>query len=123
MRLANLNLSLYNDTVVKIRLEKNLEIPYAYGDLIALIKYDESLKAYVMNHPYDCKKMYCIAGVAAFDPNDVLSIAQANENESITWVNEYMRFHHSIIMEKGCDACELDDVKKYLPTVNLTFKD
>ena len=43
---ANLhfNLSLYKDKVVKITLEKNKEIPYVYGYLIALLKYDNTIK-------------------------------------------------------------------------------
>lgn len=122
MKQTNLNLSLYNDKVVKIKLEKNTEIPYVYGELIALIQYDDILKAYVMNHPYDIKRKMCIAGDAAFAPCDVLSIVPANEEESTTWVNAYMEFHDSIVKEKGYDFCKLDDVNKYLPTVNLSFK-
>jgi len=107
---ANLyfNLSLYKDKVVKITLEKNKEIPYVYGYLIALLKYDEGMKTYVLSHPCDTKTKEILAGQAAFDPVDVKSISDVNEDELSEWYSKYYAFHKSIIKEKGYDTCEVD---------------
>ena len=107
---ANLhfNLALYKDKVVKITLEKNTEIPYVYGYLIALLKYDEGMKNYILSHPYDTKTKEILAGQAAFDPVDVKSIFEVNKDELIEWYSKYYAFHKSIIKEKSYDTCEVD---------------
>lgn len=107
---ANLhfNLSLYKDKVIKITLEKNKEIPYVYGYLIALLKYDEGMKTYILSHPYDTKTEEILAGQAGFDPVDVKSIFEVNNDELIEWYSKYYAFHKSIIKEKGYDTCEAD---------------
>ena len=107
---ANLhfNLSLYKDKVVKIILEKNKEIPYVYGYLIALLKYDEGMKTYVLSHPYDTKAKNILAGLAAFDPADIKSISDVSKEEFIEWEKKYVGFRNSVIKEKGYDTCEVD---------------
>ena len=102
------NLSLYKDKVVKLTLEKNKEIPYVYGYLIALLKYDEGMKAYILSHPYDTKTKEILAGQAAFDPIDVKSIFEVSKDELLEWYLTYYAFHKSIIKEKGYDTCEVD---------------
>ena len=107
---ANLhfNLSLYKDKVVKITLEKNKEIPYVYGYLIALLKYDNTIKSYILSHPYDTKTKEILAGQAAFDPVDVKSISDASKEEFLEWEKKYTVFRNSVIKEKGYDTCEVD---------------
>ena len=107
---ANLhfNLSLYKDKVVKITLEKNKEIPYVYGYLIALLKYDNIVKSYILSHPYDIKTKEILAGESAFDPIDVKSIFEVSKDELIEWYSKYYTFHKSIIKETGYDTCEVD---------------
>ena len=107
---ANLhfNLSLYKDKVVKITLEKNKEIPYVYGYLIALLKYDEGMKTYILSHPYDTKTKEILAGQAAFDPTDIKSISDVSKEEFLEWEKKYVVFRNSVIKEKGYDTCEVD---------------
>ena len=105
---SHFNLSLYKDKVVKITLEKNKEIPYVYGYLIALLKYDEGMKTYILSHPYDTKTKEILAGQAAFDPVDVKSIFEVSKDELLEWYLKYYAFHKSIIKEKGYDTCEVD---------------
>lgn len=107
---ANLhfNLSLYKDKVVKITLEKNKEIPYVYGHLIALLKYDNTIKSYILSHPYDTKTKEILAGQAAFDPVDIKSISDASKEEFLEWEKKYTVFRNSVIKEKGYDTCEVD---------------
>ena len=107
---ANLhfNLSLYKDKVVKITLEKNKEIPYVYGYLIALLKYDEGMKTYVLSHPYDTKTKEILAGQAAFDPHDIKSISEVSKEEFLEWEKKYVVFRNFVIKEKGYDTCEVD---------------
>ena len=105
---SHFNLSLYKDKVVKITLEKNKEIPYVYGYLIALLKYDDGLKAYILSHPYDTKTKEILAGQAAFDPVDVKSISEVSKEEFLEWEKKYVVFRNSVIKEKGYDTCEVD---------------
>lgn len=107
---ANLhfNLSLYKDKVIKITLEKNKEIPYIYGYLIVLLKYDEGMKTYILSHPYDTKTKEILTGQAAFDPVDIKSISEVNKDELVEWYSKYHTFHKSVIKEKGYDTCEVD---------------
>ena len=107
---ANLhfNLSLYKDKVVKITLEKNKEIPYVYGNLIALLKYDKGIKNYILSHPYDIKTKEILAGQAAFDHADVKSISEVSKDEFLEWKKKYIIFRNSVIKEKGYDTCEID---------------
>ena len=105
---SHFNLSLYKDKVVKISLEKNKEIPYIYGCLIALLKYDEGLKSYILSHPYDIKTKEILAGEAAFDPIDVKSVFEVSKDEFLEWEKNYVDFRNSVIKEKGYDACEID---------------
>lgn len=107
---ANLhfNLSLYKDKVVKITLEQNKEIPYVYGHLIVLLKYDNILKTYILSHPYDTKTKEILAGQAAFDPVDVKSISEVSKEEFLEWEKKYIVFRNSVIKEKGYDICEVD---------------
>lgn len=105
---SHFNLSLYKDKVVKIALEKNKEIPYIYGCLIALLKYDEGLKSYILSHPYDTKTKEILAGEAAFDPIDVKSVFEVSKDEFLEWEKKYVVFRNSVIKEKGYDACEID---------------
>lgn len=102
------NLSLYKDKIVKITLEKNKEIPYVYGYLIALLKYDEGIKTYILSHPYDTKTKEILAGQAAFDPVDVKSILPVSKEEFLEWEKKYVVFRNSVIKEKGYDTCEVD---------------
>lgn len=102
------NLSLYKDRVVKITLEKNKEIPYVYGYLIALLKYDEGIKTYILSHPYDTKTKEILAGQSAFDQADIKSISEVNQNELVEWYTKYYTFHKFVIKEKGYDTCEVD---------------
>ncbi len=107
---ANLhfNLSLYKDKVVKITLEQNKEIPYVYGYLITLLKYDNILKTYILSHPYDTKTKEILAGQAAFDPVDIKSISEVSKEEFLEWEKKYIVFRNSVIKEKGYDTCEID---------------
>ena len=105
---SHFNLSLYKDKVVKISLEKNKEIPYVYGYLIALIKYDNIINSYILSHPYDIKTKEILAGQAAFDPVDVKSISEVSKEEFLEWEKKYMVFRNSVIKEKGYDTCEVD---------------
>ena len=105
---SHFNLSLYKDKVIKITLEKNKEIPYVYGCLIALLKYDEGLKSYILSHPYDTKTKEILAGEAAFDPIDVKSVFEVSKDEFLEWEKKYVVFRNSVIKEKGYDACEID---------------
>ena len=120
---ANLhfNLSLYKDKVVKISLEKNKEIPYVYGYLIALIKYDNIINSYILSHPYDIKTKEILAGQAAFDPIDVKSITEVSKDEFLEWEKKYVDFRNSVIKEKGYDACEID-VKDLEITLKMEAK-
>ena len=102
------NLSLYKDKVIKITLEKNKEIPYVYGCLITLIKYDNIINSYILSHPYDIKTKEILAGEAAFDPIDVKSITEVSKEEFLEWEKKYVDFRNSVIKEKGYDACEID---------------
>ena len=106
--ILHFNLSLYKDKVVKITLEKNKEIPYVYGYLIALLKYDNTIKSYILSHPYDTKTKEILAGQAAFDPVDVKSISDASKEEFLEWEKKYIVFRNSVIKEKGYDTCEVD---------------
>ena len=105
---SHFNLSLYKDKVIKITLEKNKEIPYVYGCLIALLKYDEGLKSYILSHPYDTKTKEILAGEAAFDPIDVKSVFEVSKDEFLEWEKNYVDCRNSVIKEKGYDACEID---------------
>ena len=105
---SHFNLSLYKDKVVKITLEKNKEIPYVYGCLIALIKYDNIINSYILSHPYDIKTKEILAGEAAFDPIDVKSVFEVSKDEFLEWEKKYVVFRNSVIKEKGYDACEID---------------
>lgn len=107
---ANLhfNLSLYKDKVVKITLEKNKEVPYVYGHLIALLKYDNNIKSYILNHPYNIKTKEILAGQAAFDPVDIKAITEISKEEFLEWERNYIVFKNSVIKEKGYDTCEID---------------
>ena len=105
---THFNLSLYKDKVIKITLEKNKEIPYVYGNLITMLKYDEGMKTYILSHPYDTKTKEILAGQAAFDPVDVKSISEVSKDEFLEWEKKYMVFRNSIIKEKGYDTCEID---------------
>lgn len=105
---SHFNLSLYKDKVIKITLEKNKEIPYIYGCLIALLKYDEGLKSYILSHPYDTKTKEILAGEAAFDHIDVKSVFEVSKVEFLEWEKKYVVFRNSVIKEKGYDACEID---------------
>ena len=107
---ANLhfNLSLYKDKVIKIALEKNKEVPYVYGCLIALLKYDEGVKSYILSHPYDTKTKEILAGEAAFDLINVKSVFEVSKDEFLEWEKKYVVFRNSVIKEKGYDACEID---------------
>ena len=117
------NLSLYTNQFVKIVLEKNNEIPYVYGNLIAYLMYDEKIKQYILNHPYDIKKKFCLAGEAAFNPNDVKSIVPATMAERTNWVGEYIKFHKEVIKEKGSDPCTLHlSIEDIIPGFDLKFK-
>lgn len=117
------NLSLYNNQLVRIKLEKNSEVPYIYGNLIAYLMYDEGIKQYVLNHPYDMKTKRCLAGEAGFDPNDVKTIYPASTSEKMDWADEYIKFHKEVVKEKGCDPCALHlYVKDIIPGFNLKFK-
>lgn len=121
--MLKLNLSLYTNQFVKIKLEKNNEIPYVYGNLIAYLMYDENIKQYVLNHPYDIKTNRCLAGEAAFDPNDVKSIVPASTTERTNWAAEYIKFHKEVIKEKGSDPCALHlTIEDIIPGFNLKFK-
>ena len=102
------DLTLYKDKIIKITLEKNKEIPYIYGNLIALLKYDNIIKSYVLSHPYDIKTKEILAGYAAFDPLDVKSISEVNKDELLEWHSKYYIFHKSVIKEHGYDTCEID---------------
>ena len=115
------NLSLYKDKVIKITLEKNKEIPYVYGYLIALLKYDNIIKSYILSHPYDIKTKKILAGYAAFDPVDIKSISEINKDELIEWYLKYYTFHKSIINEHGYDTCEVD-IKDLEISLNLEAK-
>lgn len=107
---ANLhfNLSLYQNKVVKITLEKNKEIPYVYGHLIALLKYDEGMKIYILSHPYDTKTKEILAGQAGFNPADVKFVAEVSKEEFLEWEKKYVVFRNSVIKERGYDTCEVD---------------
>ena len=105
---SNNNLALYVNKFVKLVLEKNNEVPYVYGNIIAYLKYDENLKMYILNHPYQEKIEKCESGEAAFNPMDVKFIRMANEAEKILWAKEYVRFHNDWVNTKGYDYCELD---------------
>lgn len=107
---ANLhfNLSFYKDKVIKITLEKNKEIPYVYGYLIALLKYDEGMKTYILSHPYDTKTKEILAGQTAFDPADIKFISEVSKEEFLDWEKKYTIFRNSVIKEKGYDTCEID---------------
>ena len=115
------NLSLYKDKVVKITLEKNKEIPYVYGHLIALLKYDNTIKSYILSHPYDTKTKEILAGEAAFDPINVKSITEVSKEEFLEWEKKYVDFRNSVIKEKGYDACEID-VKDLEITLKMEAK-
>ena len=118
---SHFNLSLYKDKVVKISLEKNKEIPYVYGSLIALIKYDNIINSYILSHPYDIKTKEILAGQAAFDPIDVKSITEVSKDEFLEWEKKYVDFRNSVIKEKGYDACEID-VKDLEITLKMEAK-
>ena len=105
---THFNLSLYKDKVIKITLEKNKEIPYVYGCLIALLKYDDIIKSYILSHPYDIKTKEILAGQAAFDSIDIKSISEVSKDEFLEWKKKYIDFKNSVIKEKGYDACEID---------------
>ena len=105
---SHFNLSLYKDKVVKITLEQNKEIPYVYGYLIALLKYDNILKTYILSHPYDTKTKEILAGEAAFDLDNVKSISEISKDEFLEWEKKYVDFRNSVIKEKGYDTCEID---------------
>ena len=109
---SHFNLSLYKDKVIKKKKKKNKEIPYVYGCLIALIKYDNIINSYILSHPYDIKTKEILAGEAAFDPIDVKSITEVSKEEFLEWERKYVDFRNSVIKEKGYDACEID--VKYL---------
>jgi len=118
---SHFNLSLYKDKVVKITLEKNKEIPYVYGYLIALLKYDEGMKIYVLSHPYGIKTKEILAGQAAFDPVDVKFISEVSKEEFLEWEKKYMAFRNSVIKEKGYDTCEAD-IKNLEISIKLEAK-
>ena len=105
---SHFNLSLYKDKVIKITLEKNKEIPYVYGYLIALLKYDNIINSYILSHPYDIKTEEILAGQAVFDPIDIKSISEVSKEEFLEWEKKYVVFRNSVIKEKGYDACEID---------------
>ena len=105
---SHFNLSLYKDKVIKIALEKNKEVPYVYGCLIALLKYDEGVKSYILSHPYDTKTKEILAGEAAFDLINVKSVFEVSKDEFLEWEKKYVVFRNSVIKEKGYDACEID---------------
>lgn len=108
VRNLHFDLSLYKDKVIKITLEKNKEIPYVYGCLIALLKYDNIIKSYILSHPYDIKTKEILAGQAAFDPIDIKSISDVSKDEFFEWEKKYVVFRNSVIKEKGHDICEVD---------------
>ena len=105
---THFNLSLYKDKVIKITLEKNKEIPYIYGCLIALLKYDDIIKSYILSHPYDIKTKEILTGLSAFDPIDIKSISEVSKDEFLEWEKKYIDFKNSVIKEKGYDTCEID---------------
>lgn len=115
------NLSLYKDKVIKILLEKNKEIPYVYGNLIALLKYDEGMKSYILSHPYDISTKEILAGQATFDPIDVKSVSEVNKDELVEWYSKYYTFHKSVIKEKGYDTCEVD-IKDLEISLSIKYK-
>lgn len=122
--MVNNNLALYANNFIKLTLEKNVEVPYVYGDIIAYLKYDNILKAYVLNHPYEEKVKRCNCGEAAFSPMDVKFIRFATDEEKALWANEYIKFHNDWLNAKGYDYCELNDVSicEILGTINLEMK-
>ena len=117
------NLALYVNQFIKLILEKNNEVPYVYGNIIAYLRYDENLKMYMLNHPYQEKIGKCESGEAAFSPEDVKFIRMANEAEKILWAKEYKQFHNDWVKAKGYDYCELDFIaNKLLDDVEITMK-
>lgn len=108
MKTLSANLSLYANNFVKIKLEKNKEVPYIYGNIIAYLKYDDIVKSYVLNHPYDEKTGRCDCGESAFSPEDVKFIRLANGDEKKLWMREYIKFHNDWVKAKGTDYCELE---------------
>ena len=117
------NLALYVNQFIKLILEKNNEVPYVYGNIIAYLRYDENLKMYLLNHPYQEKIEKCESGEAAFNPTDVKFIRMATEAEKRLWANEYVRFHNDWVKAKGYDDCALDlPIDEMLGTINLEMK-
>lgn len=106
--MIHFNLSTYVNKIVKIVLEKNPEVPYVYGTLIALLQYDAGIKAYVLNHPYNIRTKTVPCGLAGFAPSDVKSISIPNNQELTKWFMEYVLFHNQVLKDQGYDICEID---------------
>lgn len=109
----------YLNKLIKVELAQNKEVPYIHGTYIGVFQYDEKFNIYSLNHAYNTDKKSVDAGDAAFDVNDIIGIGVPTDNESKTWLEEYIKFSNSVIKEKGSDACDIgihsyEDFKKFL---------
>jgi hypothetical protein len=94
------------NSIVKIKLKPNNEIPYIHGTYIGALVYDGISKGFVLSHPMTNDEITC--GVANFDKNDVIEIWYASEEDKVKWKEKYYEFHEDVIRTKGFDSCEID---------------
>lgn len=117
------NLEPFLNQFIKIKLEKNKEVPYVFGDLVGYLSYDEKFKMFLINHPYDIKTNKCLCGEAAFNPNDLKDIKLASDDDRRLWACEYIKFHRNCVKSKGYDNCALDlPLDSIIPSLNLVMK-
>ena len=106
--MENFNLNDYKNHVVFINLNKSNDVPYIDGKYIAFFEYVEKLKYYELNHPLEVSSSFVVSGGANFNPDDIIEIREATDEEFNLWKEKYEEFHKEVIEEKGYDFCEVN---------------
>ena len=78
------------------------------GSHIGLLKYDDAVGNYILNHPIPGGGSTCIAGEYNFDNTKVIKINISSFANFLTWILGYMNFHDEVVKEKGYDFCEVN---------------
>lgn len=95
------SIKLYHEQVVKINIKKNEEIPYMYGDFLALLHYDNILGKYVLCYPFDLNKNTVVSSESNFEYEDVIKINLTTFDEYIKWRDEHNKFKLDLFKEKN----------------------
>lgn len=73
-----------------------------------LIRVDEKFGYYEFGHPYLIDKDCMESGTKGVDFKEIYYVAPVTREEADKWVEEYKKFHKSILKVEKYDVCEED---------------